>query len=211
MVVSNDGNWLYDEELLSKGGSPEYAVIRRISTATGQTAQELAIPGDFKISQMAITTTAQVPQLYLIKSSPDCMVYVLDPSDQGPTVSGLIDLGGVEGASGVVFTGTVSLGPTNGTQLYATQNISADNGTITGQDLWLLDTQAMTVEAHLLDNSAAGSVLANPTDHYTAAPFILRNGVVLLAPNSLQGEIVPWLSLSDGHPILALLAVGNNQ
>jgi hypothetical protein len=113
------------------------------------------------------------------------------------------------GTTGTVFSGTVSLGPTNGTQLYATQNVSADNGSITGQDLWLLDTQAMTVEAHLLDNSAAAGVLPNPANDYSAAPFILRNGEVLLAPDSLQGEIVPWLSLSDGHDIIALLAVSN--
>lgn len=209
MVVSNDGQWLYDEELLSTGGSPQYAVVRRISTLTGQTAQELAISGDFHISRLAITTTAPVQQLYLIKSSPDCIVYVLDPGVNGPTENGLIDLGGVVGNSGTVFSGTVSLGPTNGTQLYATQNISANDGSITGQDLWLLDTQAMTVEAHLLNNSAADSVLANPAKDYTAAPFILRNGEVLLAPDSLQGEIVPWLGLSDGHAIIALLAVSN--
>ena len=207
MVISADGQWLFDEELLSKGGGPQYAVVRRFSTLTGQTAQELAIPGNFQVSRLAITTATHVQQLYLIKSSPDCVVYVLDPGDNGPTVSGLIDLGGVVAPTGTVFSGTVSLGPTNGTQLYATQNVSADNGSITGQDLWLLDTQAMTVVAHLLDNSAAAGVMANPAKNYTAAPFILRNGEVLLAPDSLQGEIIPWLSLSDGHPIIALLAV----
>jgi hypothetical protein len=50
-------------------------------------------------------------------------------------------------------------------------------------------------------------VLANPQGGYSRSPFILRGGEVLLAPNSLAGTVVPWLSLSDGHPVIALLSV----
>jgi hypothetical protein len=107
----------------------------------------------------------------------------------------------------VGFSGGITLAPTDGTQLYATQYISAEGGTLSGQDLWLLDTRGMTVEAHLLDNDAANSVLSNPADGYNAAPYILRNGQIMLAPSTLQGTVIPWLSLSDGHPIIALLAV----
>jgi hypothetical protein len=208
LVISADGQWLFDEELLSQGGSFQYAVVRRFSTGSGVTAAELAISGDFHISQLAMTgTDAQQQQLYLIRSSPDATVYVLDSSDTGPTETGLIDLGGVEAPSGVVFGGSVTLAPTDGTQLYATQNVSAEGGSLTGKDLWLVDTRGMTVEAYLLDNNAADSVLANPANSYTAAPYLLRNGEVLLTPDSLQGAVVPWLSLSDGHPITALLGV----
>ena len=208
LVISADGQWLFDEELLSRNGNFQYAIVRRFSTASGVTTQELAIAGDFHISQLAITgVAAQQQQLYLMKSSPDAIVYVLDASSTGPTETGLIDLGGVQAPSGVVFSGAVTLAPTDGTQVYAIQNISAQGGSLVGQDLWLLDTRGMAVEAHLLDNDAVDSVLANPAGSYTAAPYVLRNGEVLLAPDSLQGAVVPWLSLSDGHPIIALLAV----
>ena len=208
LVISADGQWLFDEELLSQNGAFKYAVVRRFSTGSGVTAQELAISGDFHISQLSITgTDAQQQQLYLMKSSPDAIVYVLDASNAGPSEIGLIDLGGVEAPSGVVFSGGITLAPTDGTQLYATQNIFAEGDSLTGQDLWLLDTRSMTVEAHLLDNDSADSVLANPANGYIAAPYILRNGEVMLAPDSLQGAVVPWLSLSDGHSIIALLAV----
>jgi hypothetical protein len=208
LVVSATGQWLFDEELLSQNSRIQYVVVRRFSASTGDTAQELAIQGDFQISQLAITNpAAKVSQLYLIKGGSESIVYVLDPSLQGPTQTGLIDLGGLVAPGGTAFSGRVTLGPTDGTQLYATENISADSGAIASQNLWLLDTTNMSVEAQLLGTDAADSVLANPQGGYSAAPFILRSGEVLLAPDSLQGAVVPWLSLSDGHPIIALLSV----
>ncbi len=208
LMISPDGQWLFDEELLSQNGTFQYGVVRRFSTQTGGTAQELAISGDFHISQLAITSAqAKQPQLYLFKSSPDAIVYVLDPSEKGPTQTGIIALGGPAAPPDIVFSGSVTLAPADGTYLFATQAVSAENGAIGGHDLWLLDTQGMTIEAHLLDNDAADGALANPEKNYTAAPFLLRDGEVLLAPDSLDGTIVPWLSLSDGHPIIALLGV----
>jgi hypothetical protein len=208
LLVSADGQWLFDEEILSKNGSAQYVVVRRFSASTGATAQELAILGDFQISQLAITRPgAKVPQLYLIKGGSESIVYVLDPSAVGPTQTGLIDLGGLVAPGGTTFSGRVTLGTTDGTQLYATENISADSGAISSQNLWLLDTVNMTVEAQLLSTDAADGVLPNPQGGYSGAPFILRSGEVLLAPDSLQGTVVPWLSLSDSHPIIALLSV----
>ncbi|MGO8949713.1 MAG: hypothetical protein ACLQUY_19080, partial [Ktedonobacterales bacterium] len=214
LVVSADGQWLFDEELLSQNATFEYAIVRRFSTQTGGTAQELAIAGDFHISQLAVTGPgAAQQQLYLVQSGAESTggaestLYVLDPGASGPTQIGLINLGGLQTPPGTVFSGTVTLAPTDGTQLYATQNIYADSGAISDQDLWLLDTQSMTEEAQLMDTDAADSVLANPAGSYSGAPFILRSGQVFLAPYSLQGTVVPWLSLSDGHPIIALLAV----
>jgi hypothetical protein len=208
LVVSANGHWLFDEELLSQKGSAQYVVVRRFSSSTGKTTQELAIQGDFQISQLAITNpAAKVPQLYLIKGGSESIVYVLDPSFRGPTQIGLIDLGGLVAPDGTKFSGTVTLGPTDGTQLYATENISADSGAISSQNLWLLDTTNMSVEAQLLGADAANGVLANPQGGYSGAPFLLRSGEVLLAPDSLQGTVAPWLSLSDGHPIIALLSV----
>jgi hypothetical protein len=208
LVVSSDGQWLFDEELLSQNGSAQYVVVRRFSTSTGGTAQELAIQGDFQISQLAITgQAAKVQQLYLIKGGSESILYVLDPSFRGPTQTGLIDLGGLVAPGGTAFSGRVTLGPADGTQLYATEKLSADSGAISSQNLWLLDTTNMSVEAQLLGADAADSVLPNPQGGYSGAPFILRSGEVLLAPSSLQGAVVPWLSLSDGHPIIALLSV----
>jgi hypothetical protein len=208
LVVSADGQWLFDEELLSQNGSIQYAVVRRFSAKTGGTAQELAIKGDFHISQLAITgPAAKLQQLYLIDGGTESIVYVLSTGAKGPTQTGLIDLGGLVAPDGTSFSGSVTLGPTDGTQLYATENISADSGAISAQNLWLLDTRSMSVEAQLLGTDAADSVLANPTDGPNGAPFILRSGEVLLAPDALEGSVIPWLSLSDGHPIIALLSV----
>jgi hypothetical protein len=208
LVVSANGHWLFDEELLYQNASAQYVVVRRFSAITGKTTQELAIQGDFQISQLAITNpAAKVPQLYLIKGGSESIVYVLDPSFHGPTQTGLIDLGGLVAPDGTAFSGSVTLGPADGTQLYAAENISADSGAISSQNLWLLDTTNMSVVAQLLGTDAADSVLANPQGGYSGAPFLLRSGEVLLAPDSLQGTVAPWLSLSDGHPIIALLSV----
>jgi hypothetical protein len=214
LAVSPDGQWLFDELLLSQNSSSgaQYVVVRRISVSTGGTTQELAIQGDFTISQLAITgPTAQVPQLYLIKGGADSVVYILDPSAAGPTEAGLIDLGGLVAPGGTTFTGSVTLGPADGTQLYATEKISGDSGAISSQNLWLLDTTTMSVEAQLLGTDAADGILPNPQGGYTGAPFLLRSGEVFLAPDSLQGTVVPWLSLSDGHPIIALLSASQQQ
>jgi len=212
LVISADGQWLFDEDLLWQNSRAQYVVVRRFSTETGATTQELAIQGDFQISQLDITDpAATAQQLYLIKGGSECIVYVLDPTASGPTQTGLIDLGGLVAQRGSTFSGSVTLGPTDGSHLYATENISADGGSITSQNLWLLDTSSMSVESQLLGTDAATAVLANPQGGYRGPPFILRGGEVLLAPDSLQGTVVPWLSLSDGHPVIALLSVSQQH
>src|SRR5262249_54183631 len=45
VVVSPDGQWLFDMLLLTQGQTPLYGVVRRISSTTGQAVQELAVAG----------------------------------------------------------------------------------------------------------------------------------------------------------------------
>src|SRR5262249_34470474 len=86
LVVSPDGRWLFDVLLLSSGRTPSFGVLRRISVATGQTVQEVALPGDFTLAQLAVSpSTAANPTAFLVKGSPDAHCFVLDAGALGPT------------------------------------------------------------------------------------------------------------------------------
>lgn len=215
MVLSADGRWLFDVLLLSDRGRQQYAVVRRIDASAGMTVQELALSGDFTLSQLAIgavSGTAQTPgtppqaRLYLMKGSPDAQCFVLDSGEHGPTLLGDIGLGGPAAPAGVTFSGTLSISTAgDGTHVFMSQVASAAGESITGQDLWLVDTLNMTVLAHRND-VVAESVLANRSTDQKAQEFLLRGGAVTLVSPDLGGTQQPWLSLSDGHPVIRLLA-----
>lgn len=227
LAISSDGRWLFDVLLLSDGSTPHYAVVRRIDVRTGLTVQELALSGDFTLSQLVmtnvqstshvpaahgapatptLTTTAVQPKLYLMKGSPDAQCFVLDPGIIGPTLLGQIALGGPAAPSNIMFSGTLSMSPAiDGIHVYMTQDATAADGAIVGHDLWLVDTLNMTVVAHRLDNESADAVLANQAKAKDAQTFLLRGGTVTLVSPDLGGPQHQWLSLSDGHPITQLL------
>lgn len=215
LALSADGRWLFDVLLLSGDTAHHYAVVRRIDVSKGLTVRELAVSGDFTLSQLVIgavsggfqtSTTVPQAQLYLLKGSPDAQCFVLDAGVQGPTLLGDIALGGPAAPAKITFTGTLSLSPaTYGTHVYITQDATAENGAISGHDLWLVDTQVMTVLAHRNDDAADG-VLANSSTDQGAQTFLLGGGVVTLVSPDLIGVQHQWLSLSDGHPIIRLLS-----
>jgi predicted anti-sigma-YlaC factor YlaD len=222
LAVSPDGQWLYDLLTLHTPSSGQYGVVRRISVTTGETVQELALSGDFTLTQLLISNPTQTPapatptatpatpatpELLVVKGSPDAQVFVMDVTATGPTLLGDIALGGPPSPENVTFSGQLSASPSSdGTQLYVAQNASAENGLIVGHDLWQVDIQGMGVLAHRLDSDAADAVLANASGVASDPEFILRGGEVLLIAPDLSGQPTAWLNLSDGHPVLQLLA-----
>jgi hypothetical protein len=236
LVASPDGAWLFDLVLLWSGQTPQYGVVRRINAYTGVTAQALALPGDFRLATLAISqppTTSlpqpaanstpaaagapapasqsaappSVPQLYVVKGSPDAQCYVLDPGVTGPTLVGDIGLGGPASTYAAAFTGTVIASPSvDGTRLFVGQNAAAEGGRITGNDLWVVDTQSMAIVTHRFDVQSSGAILANASAGGQSPTFALSGGaIILLAPN-LSGGASSWLNLDDGHAVIQLLA-----
>ena len=210
LAVSPDGRWLFDVLALQVPDGSRYGVVRRISTLTGVTDQELALAGDFTLARLTVSGGAH-GEVVLVKGSPDAQCFVLDAGAKGPTLLGDVALGGPAAPDGVRFSGTlsVSMAPDDRT-VYVTQNASAANDLIEGHDLWKVDTQDMNVLAHRLDENAADAVLANngsPGANGQPVPiFIIRGGAVLLLSADLTGGPTPWLTLADGHPVRELLA-----
>lgn len=226
LVISSDGQWLFDVVNLATANQPAYALVRRIDVSTGITVGTLALPGDFSLAQLSVSYVAPQPatavptvktavpvtaqpaqQLYLVKGSPDAQAFVLDAGAKGPTLLGDIPLGGPAAPINTAFTGTLSVSPALDLgHLYITQNATSRNGQTSGHDLWLVDTVSMGVVTHRVDGDAADGVLANTATDQTAYTFVLRGGDAdLLAPD-LTGASVRWLSLGDGHHITQFLA-----
>jgi hypothetical protein len=208
LVVSPDGQWLFDMLVLSSGPTPSYGVLRRISTVTGQMAQELALPGDFTLAQLAINPrTGNNPSVFLVKGSPDAHYYVLDAGAQGPTLLSDISLGGPSAPGQPAFSGTLSISSSaDGARLYIAQDVSAGGGLVIGHDRWVVDVRSMTSLAHRFDATAAGAILSNGVGGDQTLTFILQQGQVLVTAPDLSGAITPWLSLGDGHNIVRLIA-----
>src|SRR5260370_955067 len=90
---------------------------------------------------------------------------------------------------------------------YITQNVTARGGQIAGHDLWLVDTQGMSLVTHRLDADSADTVLANAiggTSSATPATCLLRGGDAYILTPALRSAPALWLSLGDGHHIVQL-------
>lgn len=217
LAVSADGKWLFDVMALSDAQGQQYAVVQRYDVADGAVHQQLAIPGDFSLSAFGasptqpttaapaatatrLNTKSAQPELYLVRGSPVADVYVLDPGDTGPTLVGTVALGGPASRPDDVFSGTLSISPSaDGTQLYISQDVTTQDGLITGHDLWLVDTQGMSILAHRLDSDSSDAVQSGAAANGRA--FILRGGQVLLIAPDLSGNTASWLALNNGHVI----------
>ncbi|MFI5272941.1 MAG: anti-sigma factor family protein [Ktedonobacterales bacterium] len=203
LAVSPDDRWLFDVLLLKMPNGGSYAVVRRISTLTGMTTQELALSGDFHLARLALAGTAPDARLVLAQGSPEAQVFLLDPSATGPTQITFVPLGGPPSPLNDIFSGTLTLGVTSDdTAVYVAQNVVSGDGSIEGHDLWLLSLADGTLLAHRLDNDAATAAAGTGS---ASSAFLLRGGEVLFAAAGLSGNPAPWLSLSDGHPVVALL------
>lgn len=210
LVVSPDGKYLFDTIGLMDPKGNHYLVVRRFSAETGVTEHELAIEGVFDAGVLAVDQNAAQPDVYLVVGSPTATVYVLDGSALGPTLTGDIPLGGPALPPGVTipFNDTLSVSPTpDGSHLYVSQDASARNGQITGHNVWLVDTVGMTLIATRDETDTAGAVFANGLgEKGPTTMMVLRDGQVSLLAPDLSNSPTTWLSLSDGRPIVALLA-----
>lgn len=206
LALSPDGQWLFDALALTGPNQQHYALIRRFSATTGTLSQELALPGDFSLARLLSGNSADTPQLYLVDGSPNAQCYILDASDQGPTLVGEAPLGGPNSLPGTRFTGSMflTLSP-NGNQLYITQDATSVDREITGHDVWIVNVRSMAVDVHHSTSTSAGMVLPNGSDQQGARTFALRGGVISVTDSQLAGNLTPWLQLSDGRPVIQLL------
>ena len=109
LVISPDGQWLFDVVTLAKGGTIQYAVVRRFSASTGALAQCSPFRATSPKQVWLADINAQVPEIYLVRGSPNAECFVLDASAQGPTLIGDIPLGGPVTSVGMTFSGTLAL------------------------------------------------------------------------------------------------------
>lgn len=202
LAVSPDGLWLYDVLHLTMPDGTNYAVVRRFDTAYGTTRQELALAGDFSLARLALAGSGTDARLVLAQGSPNAQVYLLDPGKTGPTLLSQVPLGGPPALLGTIYHGTLTLSAGSGTTVFVAQNVASGDGSIQSQELWLVDVANGVVLTQLLDADAGDAGLVNPGG---GPAFILRGGEVLVVSPDLTGNITPWLSLSDGHPVIALL------
>jgi hypothetical protein len=212
MVISPDGQWLFDVLMLTDTShGTQYAVVRRFSVTDGTVAQELGLAGAFPNVQLAASGSTHSPQIYLVRGSPVAEAFVMDASAQGPTLTGDIPLGGPVSSGDVTFSGTMSIAPTaDGSQLYIGQDATRSDTRASSHDLWVVDTQGMSLLAHRSDPSVAGAPLPNASGNGKGGAFLLRDGQVVLMHADLSGDLVPWIRLSDGHAVVKLVAVATS-
>lgn len=206
LALSPDGQWLFDVLSLTSSDQQRYAVIRRFDATTGLLAQELALPGDFSLAQLLGGANSDTPQVYLVSGGADAHCYILDASDQGPTLVGDVPLGGPFAPPNTSFSGSLilSIAPA-GDNLYITQDITSADGQISGHDVWIVDVRGVAVAVHHSVSTSAGMVLPNGSSQTRARAFALRGGVISLTDAQLTGALTPWLQLSDGKPVIQLL------
>ncbi len=207
LVISPDGQWLFDTLFASDAKGVQYMVVRRISASNGQLAQAMGIPGPFHDEQLAISPSVSAAQVYIVSGSPDAVVYVVDASEQGPTLVGDIALAGPTTTNGAALIDTLSVSPTvDGQRLYVTEDSTSSDGVVTGHTRWLLDTQGMGVLASDTELTNVGALLANASDSPSAKVFSLTDGAVQVGSSDLSGSWSPWLRGSDNTTILRLIS-----
>ena len=215
LALSPDGLWLFDLVQLDDAHGPQYVVLQRINTQNGMLAQQLGLQGDFRFARLTSNTATIQPQVYLVTGSPSATCYVIDATVTGPTLAGRIPLGGPIAPETLRFSGSLSVSAAaDGTHLYITQDATSTDNQVTGHDLWIVDTLSMNISAHRSDILQAGAVLANVAPAPLTAQgkpgqqttFLLRDGAVVLVAADLNATAQSWLRLSDGRPVIALLA-----
>lgn len=207
VVVSPDGQWMFDVLIASNGQGAQYAVVRRFSVSNGQTAQALALSGQFHDARLSVSRTSGSPELYLLAGSPGAAVYVMDTSATGPTLLGDIALGGPAFTAGATLTDTLSLSPTpDGVRVYVSEDTTSSDGVVTAHERWLIDTQGMGVIASDSEVSAVGSLMANASTSPRAKVLALVNGQIEINATDFSGYWTPWLKSSDNGAIIELVS-----
>ncbi len=207
IVVSPDGQALFDTVMASNAKGDQYAIIRRIALPSGQVTV-LGLKANSATTQLAISPTTTSLQVYLVTGSPQATVYVIDASDQGPTLLGQVALGGPAAPFSIRLNDTLVVSPTaNGSSLYVTQDAISSDGAVSAHSRWLVDSQGMGVLASATDPTAAGALLANTEPQ--GKTFALISGQVAIGASDLSTGWTPWLQTNDNTPITRLIATVN--
>jgi anti-sigma factor RsiW len=206
LALSPNGQWLFNVLSLTSPTQQHYALIRRFDATTGSLIQELALPGDFSLARLLISSSNDMPEIYLVTGSPDAHCYILDASENGPTLVGDVPLGGPISLPGTEFTGSIYLTlSASGDRLYIAQDATSDDGQITGHDVWVVDVRGFALTVHHSASTSVGMVLPNGSTAKGARAFSLRSGVVSLTDSELTGAMTPWLQLNDGKSVVQLI------
>ncbi|HEX9039281.1 MAG TPA: hypothetical protein VF808_20035 [Ktedonobacterales bacterium] len=204
IVMSPDGQALFDVVLASDASGVRYAIVRRVALQSG-VVTVLGLPGSFQTTRLAASMSANAPQVYLVTGSPSATVYVLDAALTGPTLAGQITLGGPTVPASTQLNDTLSVNPAaNGVWLYVTQDASAGDGSITAHSRWLVDTQGMGLVASVTDPTSAGALLGNVAEPH-GKTFSLIGGQIGIGASNLSGGWTPWLQTNDSTPITDLI------
>jgi hypothetical protein len=207
IALSPDGQWLLDAFAVSDPQGSHYAIVRRVSTATGQNAQEVAVAGDFNFAALAAGGTGEHPYFYLARGSSNAELFVLDAGAQGPALLGDLPLGGPDAAAGVSFSGALTLSVFGaGALLYIAQDATSSDRQVSGHDLWLVDATRAALLYRRADLLPLSGVLANVAGGTNSATFVLRDGEVALLDPNLSGAFTPWIKLKNGRSVTQLLA-----
>jgi anti-sigma factor RsiW len=205
IVVSPDGQALFDVVLASDAHGVRYAIIRRIALPSGQVSVLGLQGGNFPATQLAASASASSLQVYFVTGSPQATVYVVDASAQGPALLGQIALGGPAAPTSMRLNDTLAVSSAaNGARLYITQDTVSSDGVIDAHSRWLVDTQGMGVLASTTDPTTAGSLLGNTVPQ--GKTFALINGQITIGAPDLSSGWTPWLETNDNLPIIRLIA-----
>jgi hypothetical protein len=207
IALSPDGQWLFDAFAVTDSQGNHYAVVRRSSTATGQNQQEVALAGDFAFATLAAGGTSDHSYLYLARGSSHAELFILDAGVQGLALLGDLPLGGPAAATGVSFSGSLSMSVFSaGALVYIAQDTTSSDHQVSGHDLWLVDVAHAALLYRRADLLPLSGILANTAGGPNNATFVLRDGRVALLDANLGGDFTPWISLKSGRSVIQLLA-----
>ncbi|HEX8995691.1 MAG TPA: hypothetical protein VF812_06650 [Ktedonobacterales bacterium] len=207
LVVSPDGQWLFDTLYASNTQGSHYLVVRRIDASTGRTVQSLAMPGSFHNERLAVSPNDGSEELFLVSGSPNAVVYVFDTTATGPSLIGDVALGGPTSTNGAGLTDHLSMSPTaDGLRLYITEDTVSSDGSVSAHSRWLVDAQGMSVLASDSELTTVGELLANTSASPQARVFALVNGQIQVGAPDLSSAWSPWLRASDNTAVLRLIA-----
>jgi hypothetical protein len=212
LAISPDGLWLFDVATYTDATGQQTAVVRRYSTQSGDVAQTLALSGDFRLAALAASPSVMAPILYLATGGAAGQVYMLSTDATGPLLLGQVPLGGPAAPATSAFAGQISVSVTaDGKQAYVSADVAVGSQPIAAHDIWLADSGTVSVTAHQVPFLGAGQVLPNWADASSGQSFDLIGGQVYLLSLAPGGGTTPWLRLTDGQPVVALIGTGAAQ
>jgi hypothetical protein len=208
LLPSPDGQYLLDAVQLADATGPQAVVCRRISLATGDTQSALALPGDFRLSALAVSPDGTRPYLFVARVGAAGQAYILNAASVTLSQVAQVPLGGPSNLAGIPLHGSVSMSVTaDGSQVYVSDDYAPDSYQLGGHDTWLLDATSGSIIAHRFAFSEAGQTMANWEGGSDGKVFVLLSGQIALMPADLNSPNGPglWFQLGGGDTIVRLI------